>query len=86
MTTNKHVADRKQRCHCGVKVFGRISSILPYAKGDAMTGTAIAKLLDDFEHGKVMRRQLIQSLALSATTTVAAGTVMAVPRLLLLGC
>lgn len=33
----------------------------------------IAKLLEDFEHGKMTRRQLIRSLALAATTTVTAG-------------
>ncbi len=33
----------------------------------------IAKLLQDFEHGKMTRRQLIQSLALAATAASAAG-------------
>src|ERR1700674_5141216 len=36
----------------------------------------IAKLLQDFEHGKMTRRQLIQSLALAAT---AVSTASAVP-------
>ena len=35
----------------------------------------IAKLLDDFERGKMSRRQLIKSLALSATAASAAGAV-----------
>ena len=34
----------------------------------------IAKLLQDFEQGKMNRRQLIQSLALAATAASAAGT------------
>jgi catechol 2,3-dioxygenase-like lactoylglutathione lyase family enzyme len=33
----------------------------------------IAKLLGDFEHGRMSRRQLIQSLALTATAASAAG-------------
>jgi len=33
----------------------------------------IAKLLNDFEHGRMTRRQLIQSLALTATAASAAG-------------
>ena len=33
----------------------------------------IAKLLHDFEHGRMTRRQLIQSLALTATAASAAG-------------
>jgi catechol 2,3-dioxygenase-like lactoylglutathione lyase family enzyme len=33
----------------------------------------IAKLLEDFENGKMTRRQLIQSLALAATATAKAG-------------
>jgi len=33
----------------------------------------IAKMLTDFEHGKMTRRQLIQSLALTATAASAAG-------------
>ena len=33
----------------------------------------IAKLLHDFEHGRMSRRQLIQSLALTATAASAAG-------------
>lgn len=36
----------------------------------------IAKLLEDFEHGKITRRQLIQSLMLAATATVTAGAVV----------
>ena len=32
----------------------------------------ISKLLDDFEQGKLTRRQLVQSLALAATTAAAA--------------
>lgn len=32
----------------------------------------IAKLLQDFEHGRMTRRQLIQSLALAATAASAA--------------
>jgi catechol 2,3-dioxygenase-like lactoylglutathione lyase family enzyme len=35
----------------------------------------IAKLLHDFEHGQMSRRQLIQSLALTATAASAAGAV-----------
>jgi len=35
----------------------------------------IAKLLEDFDHGKITRRQLIQSLALAATATSTAGAV-----------
>jgi catechol 2,3-dioxygenase-like lactoylglutathione lyase family enzyme len=38
----------------------------------------IAKLLQDFEHGKMTRRQLIQSLALAATAASAASAVPAV--------
>lgn len=38
----------------------------------------IAKLLQDFEHGKMTRRQLIQSLALAATAVSAASAVPAV--------
>jgi catechol 2,3-dioxygenase-like lactoylglutathione lyase family enzyme len=37
----------------------------------------IAKLLQDFEHGKMTRRQLIQSLALAATAASAASAVPA---------
>ena len=37
----------------------------------------IAKLLGDFEHGKMTRRQLIQSLALAATAVSAASAVPA---------
>ena len=37
----------------------------------------IAKLLGDFEHGKMTRRQLIQSLALAATAASAASAVPA---------
>lgn len=36
----------------------------------------IAKLLDHFEHGKITRRQLIQSLALAATATAEAAPVV----------
>ena len=35
--------------------------------------TLIARMLQDFEHGKLTRRQLIQSLALAAAATSAAG-------------
>ena len=35
----------------------------------------IARMLEDFEHGKITRRQLIQSLALAATATGTAGAV-----------
>jgi len=35
----------------------------------------IARMLEDFEHGKITRRQLIQSLALAAAATGAAGSV-----------
>ena len=35
----------------------------------------IAKLLNDFEHGQMSRRQLIKSLALTATAASAAGAV-----------
>jgi catechol 2,3-dioxygenase-like lactoylglutathione lyase family enzyme len=35
----------------------------------------IARLLHDFEHGRMTRRQLIQSLALTATAASAAGAV-----------
>ena len=35
----------------------------------------IASLLEDFEHGKITRRQLIQSLVLAATATSTAGAV-----------
>ena len=35
----------------------------------------IARMLEDFEHGKITRRQLIQSLVLAATATGAAGAV-----------
>jgi len=44
-----------------------------------MTESIIAKLLDDFEHGKMTRRQLIQSLALGATATAVARTAVAAP-------
>jgi catechol 2,3-dioxygenase-like lactoylglutathione lyase family enzyme len=37
----------------------------------------IAKLLRDYEHGKMTRRQLIQTLALTATATSTAGTAVA---------
>ena len=37
----------------------------------------IAKLLHDFEHGRMSRRQLIQSLALTATAASAAGAATA---------
>src|ERR1043166_3191254 len=37
----------------------------------------IAKLLNDFEHGKMNRRQLIQSLAMAATAAAAAPAVAA---------
>lgn len=38
----------------------------------------IAKLLQDFEHGKMTRRQLIQSLALAATAASATSAVPAI--------
>ena len=38
----------------------------------------IGKLLQDYEHGKMSRRQLIQTLALTATATV--GTVESAPQ------
>lgn len=38
----------------------------------------IAKLLQDFEHGKMTRRQLIRSLALAATAASAASAVPAI--------
>lgn len=44
-----------------------------------MTEQVVGKLLDDFERGKMTRRQLIQALALSATATVATGEAAAVP-------
>jgi catechol 2,3-dioxygenase-like lactoylglutathione lyase family enzyme len=44
-----------------------------------MTEHVVAKLLDDFERGKMTRRQLIRALALSATASVAAGAAAAVP-------
>ena len=34
----------------------------------------VTKLLEDFEHGRMNRRQLIQSLALAATAAAAVGT------------
>ena len=37
-----------------------------------------AKLLDDFERGKMTRRQLIQNLALAATATATAGVALPV--------
>src|SRR5215469_583422 len=40
----------------------------------------VAKLLEDFEHGKMTRRQLIQSLALAAASTATAGTAVATPN------
>jgi len=40
--------------------------------------TLIARLLQDFEHGKLTRRQLIQSLALAAAATSTAGVASAV--------
>lgn len=39
----------------------------------------IAKLLQDFENGRMNRRQLIQSLALTATAASAMGTAAAAP-------
>ena len=39
----------------------------------------IGKLLREYEHGRVTRRQLIRTLALAATATSAAGTVEAAP-------
>ena len=39
----------------------------------------IAKLLQEFEHGKMTRRQLIQSLALAATAASAASAAPAAP-------
>ena len=35
----------------------------------------IARMLEDFEHGRITRRQLIQSLVLAATATGTAGAV-----------
>lgn len=35
----------------------------------------IARMLEDFEHGKITRRQLIQSLVLAATATGSAGAI-----------
>ena len=40
----------------------------------------VAKLLEDFEHGKMTRRQLMQSLALAAASTATAGTAVATPN------
>ena len=40
--------------------------------------TLIARLLQDFEHGKLTRRQLIQSLALAAAARSTAGVASAV--------
>src|SRR5215469_10540384 len=45
-------------------------------KGTTPMEHFIAKLLEDFEHGKMTRRQLIQSLALAATATVTTGAVV----------
>src|SRR3954454_21257283 len=39
--------------------------------------TVIAQLLNDFEHGKMTRRQLIQSLALAAAPAAAPATAAA---------
>jgi len=39
----------------------------------------IGKLLQDYEHGKMSRRQLIQTLAFAATAASAAGTAEAAP-------
>ena len=39
----------------------------------------IGKLLQDYEHGKMSRRQLIQTLALTATAASAVGTAEAAP-------
>jgi catechol 2,3-dioxygenase-like lactoylglutathione lyase family enzyme len=39
----------------------------------------VAKLLEDFEQGKMSRRQLIQSLALAATAAASVGTSSAQP-------
>ncbi len=38
--------------------------------------TLIARLLQDFEHGKLTRRQLIQSLTLAAAATSALGSII----------
>jgi catechol 2,3-dioxygenase-like lactoylglutathione lyase family enzyme len=40
----------------------------------------VTKLLDDFERGRMTRRQLIQSLAIAATATTAAGATVASDR------
>src|ERR1700716_1104780 len=39
----------------------------------------IGKLLQDYEHGKMTRRQLIQTLAFTATAASTVGTVEAAP-------
>ena len=39
----------------------------------------IGRLLQDYEHGKMTRRQLIQTLALTATTASTVGTAAAAP-------
>jgi hypothetical protein len=41
--------------------------------------SVIARLLSEFEHGRMSRRQLIQSLALAAAAAPAAATVSAEP-------
>jgi catechol 2,3-dioxygenase-like lactoylglutathione lyase family enzyme len=45
----------------------------PLLEGGVTVEHLIAKLLEGFEQGKMSRRQLIQSLALAATATAAAG-------------
>jgi hypothetical protein len=39
----------------------------------------IGKLLQDYEHGKMTRRQLIQGLAFTATAAATVGTAEAAP-------
>jgi hypothetical protein len=45
---------------------------------EAFMETLMARMLQDFEHGKLTRRQLIQSLALAAAATSRAGVASAV--------
>ena len=63
-------------------IFHQLFCRLHYAvlpEGGVAMEHLVAKLLEDFEHGKMTRRQLIQSLVLAATATATAGAAVATP-------
>src|SRR2546421_1670390 len=56
-----------------VRFAPRVTHLQTKATSGGIMEHIIAKLLHDFEHGFMSRRQLIQSLAMTATAAAAAG-------------